>query len=157
MKPFIKALIGGCILFFIDRITKLWALSACAHGPVLFSPFMACTLCFNSGSCWSLLPGNSPFQYYFLILVISALIVLLIYQILYKIKMRESIWPEILIIAGALGNLYDRFVYAGVIDFILIFFRNFYWPIFNCADCFVVIGISILLIQNCFSHKKLYE
>jgi signal peptidase II len=51
-----------------------------------------------------------------------------------------------LILAGTLGNLYDRLVYNGVRDFIhWDYFYN--WPVFNVADCCLVCGAGLLLIQ----------
>jgi lipoprotein signal peptidase len=50
-----------------------------------------------------------------------------------------------LILAGTLGNLYDRLVFSGVRDFL-----EFYWfkfPVFNVADCCLVFGATLLLAQ----------
>jgi lipoprotein signal peptidase len=51
-----------------------------------------------------------------------------------------------LILAGTLGNLYDRLVFGGVRDF-LHWDYYFNWPVFNIADCCLVIGACLLLIQ----------
>jgi lipoprotein signal peptidase len=56
-----------------------------------------------------------------------------------------------LILAGTLGNLYDRIVFGGVRDFIHWHYdRSFDWPVFNIADCCLVIGASLLLLQAFF-------
>jgi lipoprotein signal peptidase len=62
-----------------------------------------------------------------------------------------------LILAGALGNLYDRVVFGGVRDFIWVYYeidgalewRNF--PVFNIADSCLVCGAALLLLQTLFS------
>jgi signal peptidase II len=51
-----------------------------------------------------------------------------------------------LILAGTLGNLYDRVVFNGVRDFLHWNYR-FDWPVFNIADCCLVCGAALLLIQ----------
>jgi len=51
-----------------------------------------------------------------------------------------------LILAGTLGNLYDRVVFNGVRDFLHWNYR-FDWPVFNCADCCLVLGAALLLLQ----------
>lgn len=51
-----------------------------------------------------------------------------------------------LILAGTLGNLYDRIVFSGVRDF-LHWYLWINWPIFNLADCFLVVGASLLLLE----------
>jgi signal peptidase II len=50
-----------------------------------------------------------------------------------------------LILAGTLGNLFDRVVFGGVRDFL--YFYWFEWPVFNVADCFLVVGAALLLLQ----------
>ena len=49
-----------------------------------------------------------------------------------------------LILAGTMGNLYDRLVFDGVRDF-LHWYRWFDWPVFNIADCCLVCGAGLLL------------
>jgi lipoprotein signal peptidase len=51
-----------------------------------------------------------------------------------------------LILAGTLGNLYDRVVFNGVRDF-LHWNYLFDWPVFNVADCCLVAGACLLLLQ----------
>jgi lipoprotein signal peptidase len=51
-----------------------------------------------------------------------------------------------LILAGTLGNFYDRVVFNGVRDF-LHWNYLFDWPVFNVADCCLVIGAGLLLLQ----------
>jgi lipoprotein signal peptidase len=51
-----------------------------------------------------------------------------------------------LILAGTLGNLYDRLVFNGVRDF-LHWNYLFDWPVFNVADSCLVCGACLLLLQ----------
>jgi signal peptidase II len=54
-----------------------------------------------------------------------------------------------LILAGTLGNFYDRLLFTGVRDF-LHWHYKFDWPVFNLADCCLVTGASLLLLQAFF-------
>ena len=51
-----------------------------------------------------------------------------------------------LILGGTLGNFYDRVMFGGVRDF-LHWFYLFDWPVFNIADCCLVCGAGLLLLQ----------
>jgi lipoprotein signal peptidase len=51
-----------------------------------------------------------------------------------------------LILAGTLGNFYDRVMFDGVRDF-LHWNLFFDWPVFNIADCCLVVGACLLLVQ----------
>ncbi|MBN9119552.1 MAG: signal peptidase II [Planctomycetes bacterium] len=53
-----------------------------------------------------------------------------------------------LILGGTIGNLYDRLVFGGVRDFL--YFYKVEWPVFNIADCCLVVGAGLLLIQAVF-------
>ena len=50
-----------------------------------------------------------------------------------------------MILGGTLGNLYDRAVFHGVRDFM--HWRMPEWPVFNVADCLLVCGAGLLLLQ----------
>jgi len=50
-----------------------------------------------------------------------------------------------LILGGTVGNLYDRLVFGGVRDFL--YFYRINWPVFNIADCCLVCGACLLLVQ----------
>jgi lipoprotein signal peptidase len=55
-----------------------------------------------------------------------------------------------LILAGTLGNLYDRLVFGGVRDFIHWYYETHVWPDFNIADCCLVGGAGTLLVHSFF-------
>jgi lipoprotein signal peptidase len=57
-----------------------------------------------------------------------------------------------LILAGAMGNLYDRIVYQGVRDFIDFYIIS--WPIFNLADTYITIGAGLIVISLFLQPKK---
>src|SRR5262245_41317630 len=58
-----------------------------------------------------------------------------------------------LILAGTLGNLYDRIVFSGVRDFL--WWHKFVdWPVFNVADCCLVFGASLLLVEAFFATAE---
>jgi lipoprotein signal peptidase len=58
-----------------------------------------------------------------------------------------------LILAGTLGNFYDRLVFSGVRDF-LHWYKWYDWPVFNIADCCLVCGASLLLAHAFFTVEE---
>jgi signal peptidase II len=51
------------------------------------------------------------------------------------------------IAGGGLGNLIDRIVHGEVIDFILFYHQDYYWPAFNLADSCITVGVSLLVLE----------
>ena len=58
-----------------------------------------------------------------------------------------------MIIGGAIGNVIDRLVYGHVVDFLLVYWQNWFYPAFNVADSFICVG-AVLLVIDSFTHKK---
>jgi signal peptidase II len=58
------------------------------------------------------------------------------------------------LIGGIIGNLYDRLFYGGVIDFIIISWKDLSYPAFNLADVSICCGVLFLLK---FMIKKDYS
>lgn len=65
---------------------------------------------------------------------------------------RDSSWqiPLILIIAGAVGNVADFFLYGHVVDMLHFVFWGYDFPIFNVADSAISIGIGLLFVISWF-------
>ncbi len=110
------------------------------------------TLAHNTGAAFSFLANSGEWAHWFFI--IMKITVSLVLMVLLG-KMPRKNWrdalPYALIIAGALGNLVDRFRYGYVIDFIEWYYKTFSWPVFNIADSCIVAGAVLLIL---FSFRK---
>ena len=63
-----------------------------------------------------------------------------------------------MILAGALGNFFDRVIYRAVPDFIDFHIGNFHWFIFNVSDIFITIGVVLMIILELrYKPKNNYE
>ena len=65
-----------------------------------------------------------------------------------------TLLPLILVLAGAVGNAWDRVRYGYVIDFIHFHIQDsFSWPVFNIADVLIAVGVGLLILQS-FTQKE---
>jgi signal peptidase II len=109
----------------------------------------------NPGAAFSFLSDQGGWQRYFLI-AISLLAVLYIPWLINQYKKNILIVIGLLLIlGGAIGNLYDRINYGYVIDFIYLNFAEFYWPAFNVADSAISVGVLLFLYGSFKSYKKI--
>jgi signal peptidase II len=81
------------------------------------------------------------------ILTIGAIIGVIVYSLRTPLTQRLLQAALSLILAGALGNLYDRIRYGYVIDFIEVYFHDYRWPSFNIADSAITTGVAFLAIE----------
>ena len=141
------------LTFFTDLFTKFYALSnLIPNHTVTINNFLNMTLAFNYGAAFSFLNNAGGWQRWFFI-IFSIIVIFIISYILKKGKEPEYIAFSF-VLAGALGNLYDRIFYGYVIDFIEFHYKNFYWPIFNIADIAISIGIILLLYSMFLKRNK---
>ncbi len=60
----------------------------------------------------------------------------------------------IMILGGAIGNLYDRIFFKAVPDFIDFHIGEFHWFIFNVADIFITIGVIFMILIELFAKNR---
>ena len=110
-------------------------------------------LVFNTGISYGLFSGGGNLQRWILIILSLAIIIFL----LNFLKNENSLISRIsisLIIGGALGNIYDRFIYGAVVDFISLHAKGFSWYIFNIADIFIVLGVILFILSQIFKSSS---
>lgn len=145
-------LLASLFVVLGDLLTKHLALeNLLPYQAVPITSFFNITLAFNKGAAFSFLNSASGWQNVFFIsigFVIS--VVLLVW--LYKLTKSEK-WQGLaigLILGGAWGNLYDRFQFGYVIDFLDVHIGEHHWPIFNIADSAICIGAFLMLVLTIF-------
>ena len=152
-------LLIGIACFILDRTTKTWALHALSELPKIISPNLNLILLWNRGVTWGLFHSISPFGFFLLTLFILLVIIFFFLYTFVQYKNCYDITFETLVLAGALSNIVDRFWYGAVIDFIEFHVYDWFWPVFNFADVFVVIGITGMMFKYflgsyVFKNKK---
>ena len=56
-----------------------------------------------------------------------------------------------------MGNLWDRVASGRVVDFLLFYFKQYQWPVFNLADSAIVVGAALLVIEILWGKPKVEE
>ena len=144
------------VLFAIDRISKILILKNFLNNSsseIYINSFLNFSLVWNSGIGFGILQLEPNIFYLLISIIITAINLILIYWMLTSSNYLESIFISI-ILGGALGNLFDRYYYSSVPDFIDLHYESFHWFTFNIADIFITIGIIGLLIIDLFKIKK---
>ena len=60
----------------------------------------------------------------------------------------------LMVVGGALGNLYDRIFFNAVPDFIDLHIGEFHWFIFNVADMFISLGVIFMILYELIDNNK---
>jgi signal peptidase II len=134
----------------LDRFSKIEIISNYSQNTFFINNFLNIELIWNTGIGFGLLSYESNAAYNLISLLIGGVIVTLTYITLTAEKSDKIIYS--IIIGGALGNFYDRFVYKAVPDFIDMHYNNIHWFTFNIADIFITIGVIIFFIK--FNKSK---
>jgi signal peptidase II len=144
------------VLFIIDRVSKILILKNFLNNSsseIYINSFLNFSLVWNSGIGFGILQLEANIFYLLISIIITAINLILIYWMLTSSNYLESIFISI-ILGGALGNLFDRYYYSSVPDFIDLHYESFHWFTFNIADIFITIGIIGLIIIDLFKIKK---
>lgn len=143
------------VVIVLDQLTKYVATDLLIYAePVAVIPFFNLTLLHNTGAAFSFLSDAGGWQRWFFALMavgVSAGIIVWISRLESKQK-----WLAIalaLIVGGALGNLWDRLYFGYVVDFIQLYYEQWYWPAFNIADSAISVGAVMLLIDGFFGQS----
>mgnify|MGYP005834882015 CR=1 FL=1 len=83
-----------------------------------------------------------------------ALAVVIIYYLKTPVTERVFKFSFALILAGAVGNLLDRFFRGYVVDFIDLYVGRHHWPFFNLADSCITIGGLLLIIYLVLPSRR---
>jgi signal peptidase II len=151
-----KKIIIILIIFFFDRLTKLYLINLQASGTDIdfyIFPFLNFYLIWNTGIGFGLASMETNVYYH----ILTTIIVFVNLGLIYFLLKSKGIYVYLLatIIGGSLGNLFDRIYYYAVPDFIDLHLGNYHWYIFNVADIFITVGIIGLLLVELLKREKI--
>ncbi len=157
MKKYLKFLPLGIIIFLVDQITKyLIDKSIAIYQTVEIIPgFLRITKTYNKGVVFGFLSSSKKPLISISITIISVSALLILIYLFFKSENHyTSELFIVFIIAGALGNIFDRIFRGKVIDFIEVYYKMWSWPVFNIADSFITIGVIALIFIEIFRRDN---
>lgn len=149
----IPAIISVVILIIIDQISKMHIINTMElfdSIPVI-NGVLDIHYIRNAGAAWGMFQ-NKQIMFYIETVIILLLAMILYIRCLKKDKYKDIRILILLITAGAIGNFIDRLRFKYVIDFI--YFKIIDFPVFNIADCYITIGVFVLIFLMLFKYKE---
>lgn len=152
-KTLLYAVIALILLIALDQVTKQLAVKYLYQkNPVVIIPgVFELNFLMNRGAAFGIMQNH---QYFFA--VVTCVVLFILIYIFIRIPSVSRFIPLrmllVLLMAGAVGNLLDRVYHGYVVDFF--YFKLINFPIFNVADCYVVISVILLAVLVLFIYKE---
>ncbi len=147
------------LIFLIDRISKIYVIfldNKFLGSEIFSSKYLNITLIWNEGIAFGLLNIEKNYLYNILTIFILTVIILILFMIIKTEGLKKFLL--LLILGGALGNIFDRIFYKAVPDFIDFHIGNFHWFIFNIADIFISVGVIFMILLELIGiNEKRYD
>ena len=143
------------LVLALDRISKtiiLNILDEVGNVDIYINSFFSLFLVWNKGIGFGLFSFDQNFIYNGITLFILIINLIIVYLI-YKEKTPKTYFLAI-ILGGSFGNLFDRYYYSAVPDFIDLNYKGYHWFIFNVADIFITLGIICLILAELLNYEK---
>ena len=147
----VLSVLAAAVLVGVDQLIKRWATAVLLPktAMTLIPGVLELRYFLNDGMAFSMLAGKQK-----LLIAVTSLMLLGVLWMLFALKLtplERVAWT--LVLGGGIGNLIDRiFRHGHVVDYLD--FQLFDFAIFNFADCCVVVGIVMFLIDMLFLEKK---
>ena len=140
----------------LDQLTKYLASTSLHLFQVVdVMPMFSWTLRHNTGAAFSFLADAGGWQRWFFALI-AVVVSVVIFLWIKRLQQHEK-WQAIalaLILGGAIGNVIDRVWLGYVVDFILVYYKQWEYPAFNIADSAIFIGVVMIIIDAIQEYRK---
>ena len=150
--------VAVALIFTADRITKLAIESSMPlySSRSVIEGFFNLVHTRNTGIAFSLFADSSPVIREIVIPAFSVIAVALVVILFFQSE--SNSWRLqlglMLVLAGALGNLYDRASYGFVVDFLDFYVGDYHWPAFNVADSSITTGAGLLVFDSISLNRQ---
>ena len=139
----------AALLIGLDQLSKLIIVNSHALGQqsVLTSWFNVVRV-HNTGAAFSFLSDAGGWQRWFFTALGLGAAVFMLWMMHTNRTQQRLLLALALILSGAIGNVIDRIAYGHVIDFLLFYWQNWYYPAFNVADSCITLGAILLILDE---------
>lgn len=144
------------VVIALDQLSKQAIALNFEYGERLnLLPVFDLTLVYNYGAAWSFLSDAGGWQRWLFTAIsffVSIAIMVWIWR-LAKEVVSTGVSQTLLLLAlslilgGAIGNLIDRVLYGYVIDFLLVYYQDSFFPVFNIADSAISLGAGLMILD----------
>ena len=142
------------LLVAADQLSKWWIQQPDFRPFVVIDGYFNIIRAYNPGVAFSMFADLSDAVRIWLLLGVTIGIAVAVVFWWWQERSRDGItsWLLVLILAGAVGNIWDRIQLGYVVDFIDWYLRTdtieYHWPTFNIADACISIAVVMLLITS---------
>ncbi|MCC5885415.1 MAG: signal peptidase II [Gammaproteobacteria bacterium] len=140
----------GLLVLVLDQLTKAWVRATMMLGErIELLPVLSWLHVENTGAAFSFLADAGGWQRWFFVVLALAFSAWLLWELsrLPQQGQRLLAIGHALVLGGALGNLVDRLLSGAVTDFVLVHWRDAYFPAFNVADAAITVGAAIWILM----------
>ena len=135
-----------CFTLMLDQLIKAIVKSNLTLNEeiIVIKNFFSILYVKNKGAAFSILSNQT-----FLLIIISIFIIFILDRFITKEKNLNKVTLISIgfILGGIFGNLIDRILSKGVIDYLSFTIFNYSFPIFNLADIAITLGVLVLIIN----------
>jgi signal peptidase II len=160
----------AAVVIILDQITKRLVLAYFAHHPEKsfepVTPFFNLVLTHNHGMSFGLFNSNGSLNA-LIFTVLAAVIVSALIVWLRQVETPRLALAIGLVIGGAIGNVIDRLLWRGVIDFLdfyvtgctrvpfaAVILPDCHWYAFNLADSAICLGVGLMIIDSLLGGRR---
>lgn len=144
----------GATVVVLDQLTK-WLIRDVVLDTARYievTGFFNIVEVWNRGVSFGLFASDSPWTPYLL----SALAIAISIVLIFWLRKAETTFLALalgFVIGGAIGNVFDRFIWGRVYDFLDFHAAGYHWPAFNVADAAISVGVALILLDGFIAKR----
>ncbi|GAB2895242.1 signal peptidase II [Paralcaligenes sp. KSB-10] len=148
-------LLGALLIVILDQLSKTYFNTHLQYAERWhLLPFFDFTLLHNNGAAFSFLAEGHGWQRWLFTAIALGAAALIINLLRRDPNQWLFCCSLMAILAGAVGNVVDRIQHGHVIDFLLFYWNNWYFPAFNIADVSITCGAILLILDELLRFRR---